>query len=142
MGNKNFWMGVIGVWVLKSISDWAFHGIWLQGLYMETAQFWRPQAEMQGMMWAMWLGNFVFSWSFVWIFSQGISKDWPWGQAFRYGWAIVTVSQVPQWLGTWATTPYPAELLVKWAVIGFIQAMLCSFWTTWAFRPKWQAAVR
>src|SRR5437870_3747383 len=87
------------------------------------------------MLWK-WVGQFVFSWAFVWIYFIGISRDIQWSQAFRYALAIICVAKVPGQMIMWATTPYPWELISKWFFISAIQAMLSAFVMTWTFKPS------
>jgi hypothetical protein len=142
MSNKRFWWSVFAVWVVFMVTEWLFHGVWMAAMYEQTAQLWRSQEEIQHWMPLTWIGNAIFSWAFVWIYSKGISKDNPWMQAFRYAWAIILVSQIHQWTNTWAVSPYPLEMVIRWAFIGVIQAMACAFVMTWTYKPQltWQAA--
>lgn len=134
MQNKKFWFSVIAVWLVMFVTDWVLHGWWLGGLYQSTAQFWKPEDEMQKWMWVAWFGNFIFSWSFVWIYTKGISGDNYWHQAFRYALAILMVSKWPAQIGMWAYSAYPSELIWKWMVVAFVQAMACSFVMTWTWQ--------
>ncbi len=136
MSNKRFWWSIFAVWVVLNVTNWFFHGVWLGPLYKETAQFWRSPQEIEHSMWMMWVSSFAWSWAFVWIYSKGISTSNPWGQAFRYAWAIIMLSQIPNWVGTWVVSPYPAELIIKWGLIGAFQAIFCAFVMTWTFKPE------
>lgn len=143
MSNKRFWLSIFAVWVVMFLTDWLFHGVWLSGLYQATAQYWRPMDEMQSMMWWMWVGHAIFAWAFVWIYSQGITTANQWGQAFRYALAFLLVSKVPEQLGVWAVSPYPGELVLKWAFVSLVQALACSFVMTWTLKPlEWKASQR
>jgi hypothetical protein len=143
MTNKRFWFSVFSVWIVLFATDWAFHGVWLQPWYQATAQFWRPMAEMQKMLPLLWVGNFIFAWAFVWVYSKGISKDNQWHQAFRYALAILCLSKIPEQLGMWAMSPYPGELVARWALVSFVQAFACSFAMTWTFQPlTWAKRVK
>jgi hypothetical protein len=135
MSQKRFWLSVLAVWFVVWVTDFLFHGVWLQPLYQQTAQFWRPYDEMRSLMPLMWLAQAIFSWAFVWIYSKGVGNDNQWMQAFRYGLAILFVSHVPGQLGMWVTSPYPLELVLKWLFIAAVQAMLCAFVMTWTFKP-------
>ncbi len=120
------------------VTDWVLHGWWLRDLYMSTQQYWKPMSEAQSMMWASWLGNAIFAWAFVWIYSKGLSQDNPWKQAFRYALAILLVSKVPTLLGQWNYSALPTEIFWKWGVVYFIQAYACAFTMTWVYKPAWQ----
>jgi hypothetical protein len=135
MSNKRFWWSVAAVWVVLMVCDWVFHGIWMHSMYQATASLWRPMEEMQKMMPLMWIGAFIWSWAFVWIYSKGISKANQWQQAFRYSWAIIAISHIPQLMGQWVVSPYPLELVVRWFFIGAVEAMLCAFVMTWTYKP-------
>ena len=139
---KRFWWSVAAVFVVMLLTDWFFHGWWLKGWYEQTSQFWRSPDDYQKMMPALWIGNFIFSWAFVWIYSKGLSTDNPWAQAFRYASAIFLVSKLPEQLSVWATRPYPGELLVRWGFIALFQAFLCAFVVTWTWNPAkaWKSA--
>ena len=135
MSKKRFWWSVAAVWIVMMVSDWLFHGVWMQSWYQQTAQFWRPQDEMRKMMWWTWFGQAVWSWAFVWIYSHGINKDNQWAQAFRYAIAILLISTVPQHMGMWAMAPYPGELVARWLMIAIVQAFAAAFVMTWTFKP-------
>lgn len=144
MKNKSFWKSVIGVWLFIWVTDFLFHGMWLQPDYQATSHIWRPMEEMQKMFPIMWFGQFVFSWAFVWIFTKGITSANQWHQAFRYALAILFVAKIPEVLGFWATAPVPGDLAFKWALIYVVQAFGASFFVTWIYQPSknthWQAA--
>ena len=136
MTHKRFWFSVLAVWLVMFVTDFLFHGIWLATLYQQTAQYWRSPEEMQHYMPFMWIGQAIFAFSFVWIYSKGISKDNQWSQAFRFAMAILFVSKVPTQLGLWATSPYPIELVLRWFFIASVQAIACAFVMTWTFKPS------
>ena len=140
MQQKRFWFSVLSVWLVMFVTDWVLHGMWLGGLYQETAQFWKTAEEIHSAMWMAWLGNFIFAWAFVWIYTKGISQDNPWSQAFRYALAILLVSKVPTLFGQWSYSAIPPELIWKWGVVYFIQAFACAFAMTWVIKPAWVAA--
>jgi hypothetical protein len=137
MQQKRFWFSVASVWGVMFATDWIFHNKWLGDLYANTAQFWRPEAEMWSMMWLAFLGNAIFAWAFVWIYTKGLTQDNPWQQAFRYALAILLVSKVPTLLGQWAYSTYPTELLWKWGFVFIVQALACSFAMTWVYKSAW-----
>lgn len=136
MQNKTFWYSVITTWFLLFLTDWLFHGVWMAPVYQSTQQFWRSQEEAQSMMhWAL-IGNFIFAWTFVWIFNQGLSKANPWHQAFRYSLAIVFIAKAPSVMIQWTYSAYPFELLAKWLIAFTVQALICAYAVTWFYKPK------
>lgn len=133
MKQKKFWASVGLVWMVLMFTDWLFHGVWLAPMYQETARFWRPMSEMEKMMPYMWLGQFIFSAAFVWVYSNGVSKANQWGQAFRFAWAILFLKNIPELMGMWATVSYPGNLVMAWLFISVVQAIACSFALTWVW---------
>ncbi len=136
MTEKRFWLSVLMIWTIIFLTDWIFHGVWMAGLYQQTAHLWRPMEEMSQTMWVMWVGHVFFAWAFVWIFTKGMSKDKPWGQAFRYALAMFSLGTVPRLLGQWAVSPYPTDIIFRWFIIEAIQVCLCAFALTWAYKTK------
>jgi len=134
MKMKKMWISVGAVWFVMMLSDFLFHGLWMAPMYQETAQLWRPMEELQKMMPLMWIGSFLFSASFVWIYSQGVTKGDIWGQAFRYALAILLVSRVPENLVMWAMAPYPGELVMRWLGISLVQAIAAALVLTWTYK--------
>lgn len=133
--NKRYWMTVVAVWAFIVATDVLFHGMWLSGLYQQTAQFWRSQEEIQSHMPWMWVGNFFFAAAFTWIYSKGLEKGKPWGQAFRYGLAYWFAAGLPAQMVTWAMTPYPTELVVKWVMIMFVQSLGAAYIVAAVWKP-------
>ncbi len=136
--NKKFWWSVGTVWIVMVATDYLFHGVWLSPWYSQTAQFWRSPEEMQSFMPLFWVGQLVFSWAFVWIYSKGISGDNQWAQAFRYALAILLVAKVPNHMATWAMMPYPGDIVARWLVVSIVQAFAASFVMTWTYKPSMQ----
>ena len=47
------------VFVTIFILEFIIHGIFLKGLYQQTASVWRGPEVMQSKMWIMWLGYLI-----------------------------------------------------------------------------------
>jgi hypothetical protein len=135
MSDKKFWFSIVAVWFVLMVTDFLFHGVWLRDLYMSTPNLWRSMDESKSMMKWIWVGQLIFAWAFVWVYSQGINKSNKWGQAFRYSIAMFLVAKVPGQLIMWATSPYPFELIWKWALVGWVQVWLSACVMTWTLNP-------
>src|SRR5690349_3582008 len=140
MKMKKMWISVGAVWFVMVITDFLFHGLWMAPMYEQTSQFWRPMDEMKQMMPLLWIGALLFSSSFVWIYSQGVTKGDPWGQAFRYALAILLVSRVPEHMGLWVTAAFPGEMIARWLVISVVQSLLAAFILTWTYKKTQKVA--
>ncbi|MBL7664101.1 MAG: hypothetical protein JNM93_03120 [Bacteriovoracaceae bacterium] len=136
MNEKRFWFSIGLVWTTLMLTDWFFHGYWMQPTYQATAHLWRPMNEIASNSWAMWVGHAFFAWSYVWIYTKGISNHHPWHQAFRYAVAVFCITSVPYLFMTWAVTPMTTDIIFRWFMIEAFQVFVCGFVVTWFYRAK------
>lgn len=115
----------VAVFIAFFAVEFVVHGLCLSGIYQETAALWRPEAEMQKMMWLMWLGYLIFSPVWVCIYSKGYEEGKSGlGQGLRFG-ALMGLMLAPMMaLGWYAVLPIPCELAVYWLVAGFIEYLI------------------
>jgi hypothetical protein len=71
MNTKRWLLASLAVIVVMAALEFLVHGVLLSGLYRQTASLWRPEAEMQKMMWVFWLGMLVFAPFFTLIYVKG-----------------------------------------------------------------------
>lgn len=73
MDKKKFIISVISVYVVFEILNFVIHGVLLSSTYMSDALagVFRPQAEMQSLMWVMWITDLVWAFFFVFFFTKG-----------------------------------------------------------------------
>lgn len=108
------------VFVLESV----IHGFLLADLYQQTASVWRPQAEMQGLMWLMWVGYLIFAPVFVLIYAKGYETNKGGvGQGVRYGLIIGILLSAPQNLVWYAVLPIPGILAFYWFAAGLVESI-------------------
>ena len=55
MNVKKWVIASVVVFIVSQILDFIIHGVLLTGSYEATSQLWRTEAEMNQMMWLMWL---------------------------------------------------------------------------------------
>ncbi len=109
--NKKLWLGFVAVFVLTFLLDFAVNTLLMTKEYMETAQLWRPQAEMKtGVILVV---ELFFAFFFTFIFSKGYE-----GKGFmegvRYGLYVSLMMNVTGAYMTYATMPVPYMLALKW----------------------------
>jgi len=125
MKGKQCLIASVVVFVVFFIVEYVVHGIFLKEIYQETADLWRPEADMKKMMWFMWLGYLIFSPIFVCIYSKGYEEGKSGiGQGFRYGLSIGLLIAPLSALGWYAVLPIPGQLAVCWLVTGIIEFTL------------------
>lgn len=117
MNTKRWLLASVAVFVVIFILEFIIHGVLLQGLYQQTAPVWRPMADMQRLMWILWVGYLVLAPLFVFIYTKGYEKGKPGlGQGFRFGLYVGAMLSVLHGFGWYAILPIPLALSIYWSV--------------------------
>src|SRR5881396_1985607 len=117
MNTKRWLLASVAVFVAIVVLEFLIHGVLLSGLYKQTASVWRPEAEMQQMMWIFWAGYLVFAPFFALIYVKGYEKGKPGlGQGIRCGLYVGAMLSVMQSFGWYAILPIPFVLAFYWFV--------------------------
>lgn len=117
MNTKRWLLASVAVFVVIFVLEFIIHGVLLQGLYQQTASVWRPMAEMQRLMWILWVGYLVLAPLFVFIYTKGYEKGKPGlGQGFRFGLYLGAMLSVLHGFGWYAILPIPLSLSFYWSV--------------------------
>jgi hypothetical protein len=126
MNTKRWLLASVAVLVVVAALEFLIHGVLLSDLYRQTASVWRPEAEMQKMMWIFWAGMLVFAPFFALIYVKGYEKDKPGlGQGFRYGLYVGIMLSVMESFGWYVILPIPLALASYWflgVLVEFIAA--------------------
>jgi hypothetical protein len=124
MNTKRWGLASLAVFAVIFILEGVIHGVLLAGLYQQTASIWRPQAEMQGLMWFMWVGYLIFAPLIVLIYTKGYEANKGGvGQGVRYGLIIGILLSAPQSLGWYAVLPIPGVLAFYWFIAGVVESL-------------------
>ena len=115
MNTKQWLLASVAVVVVIGVLEFLIHGVLLADMYRQTASVWRPEADMQKMMWVFWVGMLVFAPFFVLIYAKGYEKGKPGlGQGFRYGLYVGTMLSVMNSFGWYVMLPIPLALAFYW----------------------------
>ncbi|HAK60145.1 MAG TPA: hypothetical protein DCO77_07145 [Nitrospiraceae bacterium] len=121
MNTKRWLLASLAVVVVFFVLEMIIHGMLLQGLYLKTAQVWRPQAEMMGLMWLSWLGYLIFAPFFAFIYTKGHETGKSGlGQGLRYGVLMGLMLSPMQSLSWYAVLPIPGILAFAWFLAGMV----------------------
>lgn len=135
MCHKRYWFASAAVFVVVALSEMIIHGKLLQGIYVQTASVWRPEADMQKMMWMMWLGYLVSAPLFVYIFCKGVEEGKSRvGQGIRFGAVIGLFTSVSMSLGSYVVMPVPGILAFYWFAAGFVESVAAGLVTGLIYR--------
>ena len=130
--NKTRYLGAsLAVFVFIFIYEWAFHGNFLKGMYMQTQHLWRPPNEC---VWpAMLGGQIFFSFMFTLIFLKGYENKGM-GEGLRYG-VLIGLLFIPTNLIFYAVQPLPYALVAAWCVGGMLEMILAGMIAATVYRP-------
>lgn len=132
-GWKSWGWPTVVVFGFIAMYEWAFHGVILKGMYMETASLWRPEAEMMNMVWIMWAAQLIFAGWMVWLFQKGYEGKGMWeGSRFGLWMAPVFAIMAFSW---WAILPIPAALAWAWLIGTAIECIGAGTVLGWAWKP-------
>jgi hypothetical protein len=134
MNTKRFILTSIVVFVVHELLGYIIHEGILSSAYDETASLWRPDDVMQSMMWIMWIGNLMFSFIFVYIFTKGYEGKGI-GEGLRYGLLIGFLMAIPMSFATYVTQPISFGLAVQWLIFGVISLSILGIICAAVYKP-------
>jgi hypothetical protein len=120
------WLGVGAAVVgVLFVTDFVIHGVFMKNAYEATASVWRPMAEMQTMMWIMWVLYLIDAAILPYLYLKGFEpQKGRVGQGLRFGALIGLLMATGMSLGTYFMVPIPASMAVSWFVAGMVQYLL------------------
>jgi hypothetical protein len=121
--NKSFWTGFVVVWVLGQVISFLVHGMWLADTYLAMGDVFRPEVEMNSMMWMMMVGSVLYMFLFCYIFTRGYEGKGI-GEGVRYGLLMGLFLSIPSAVDQFVVYPLTANLAVIWFVTGVIAFMI------------------
>jgi hypothetical protein len=126
MNTKRWLLASLAVFVVMLALEFLIHGVLLHGLYLQTASVWRPQADMQRLMWIFWVGYLVFAPFFALIYAKGYEKGkGGLGQGFRFGLYVGAMLSVLHSYAQYVILPIPLVIACYWfaaTLVEFIAA--------------------
>lgn len=120
---KKLTVATIVVFIFIFIYEWVFHGMLLKGIYEQTPELWRSQAEMGSYMKFMILGQLLFALFMCLEFSRNHQCTGVAGGA-KFGFYIGGLFAAMN-IGMYAWMPLPSlQLPILWSVGAMIQTIL------------------
>ena len=136
MNTKRLALASLAVFVVFFVVDGVVNNVLLADLYKQTASVWRPESEIQGNMWLMWLGTLILAPLFVLIYTKGYEANKPGlGQGVRFGLIVGVLLSAPQCLVWYAVLPIPATLAVWWFMTGMVESVAAGVAAGLIYRP-------
>jgi len=123
LSNKTFWIGWVVVFVVMQAYGYLVHEVGLSETYQSLASVFRPEAEMESMMWMMMVGGVFSLLLFCYIFTWGYEGKGIM-EGVRYGALIGVFVSIISAVDSYVIYPLTGELAVIWFVTGVIAFMI------------------
>jgi hypothetical protein len=134
MNIKKLIITVIAVFVLLEVTSYIIHSVILAKTYEGLVNTFRPMAEMENMMWRMWIADLVFSFFFVFIFTKGYQNKGIM-EGVRYGIYIALFMNFSASIAQNVVYNIPFSLAFQWGIYGAIQMVLAGVVTALLYKP-------
>lgn len=132
---KKFVIAAIVVLVALGVMDYIINVLILADAYeplMGTT--FRAEDEMNSRMWAMYVGEILFAFMFVWIYTYGI-KGKGIMEGFRYGLYIGLLYIPVSSLGMWASIEISGWFVWMWMIFGMIEMLVLGLLAGAIYKP-------
>lgn len=118
---------VAAVFVTIFIFEWLFHGVYMMPAYQATAEHWRPESEMQGLMWVCILTKLIMAFAITCLYCW-IAKGSPCGgkctkTGAKFGFKIGMLLGAQQF-ASYIWLPIEMDMAVKWFAGNVIMGVL------------------
>ena len=123
ISNKTCWLGWIVVWVVMQIYGYVINEVGLSDTYQSLASVFRPEAEMQDMMWIIMVSSAVSLLLFCYIFTFGRQGKGVM-EGVRYGALMGLFFSIPMAIDSYVVYPIPGDLAAIWLVTGVVGLMI------------------
>ena len=119
--NKKFWTGFVAVYVTIAVVEFIVNMVLMSAAYMETANLWRPMAEMK--IWLFYVIYLFVAFFVTLLFSKGYEGKGVL-EGVRFGFYIGMFMAVPMAYGTYASMPIPYSFALQWFIYGLIEYII------------------
>ena len=123
MKNKTFWIGFVAVFVVMQGLGYVIHEVMMGDTYERLASIFRPEAEIDDMMWMMMVSGTVTIFMFCYIFTRGYEGKGIM-EGVRFGALIGFLMAGPIAIDPHVIYPVPAEVASIWLISGIATLMV------------------
>ena len=134
---KKYVVPTITVFIVITIYNMVFHGMFMEKLYLENSHFFRPHDVICKHKYLMWIANLIYSFAFCYIYSKGHEKkEDTLGQGLRYGLWITLLIWVPDTIINYSVYPFPKDLQIGWLMGYTIQSLIAGVTLALIYKGK------
>lgn len=125
MNKKRWIVASIAVFVVATVLEFIFNDLLLMGIYVQTPQLWRPEADMMKLMPYYWVAGLIAAFLFVYIYAKGYEgKPSKIGEGLRFGLIVGLFIALPMSTICYATMPIGLNLAIGWLVTGIAEYLI------------------
>ena len=135
MINKTFWIGFIVVYIVWQVIAFVVHGVMLADTYANMWQVFRPQSEIDSMVWVMFVSSALYLLLFCYIFTKGYEGKGV-GEGLRFGLLMGLFLAIPSAFDQYAIYPISLNIAVIWFVSGVISFMIAGAVFAAIYKPS------
>lgn len=137
MNVKKLIVAFVVVFILLEATNFLVNSVILMSTYAkpEISKIFRPIAELEALMWRMWIADLVYSFFFVFIFVKGYESKGIM-EGVRYGIYIGIFIQFMAAVAQNVVYPVPAYLAAQWFIYGLIQSVIFGIAAALIYKPK------
>ena len=135
MKNKTFWIGYVVVFVVMQALGFVIHEVMMGDTYEKLATIFRPEAEMQSMMWIMMASSALMMLMFCYIFTRGHEGK---GivEGVRYGVLIGLLMAGPMAIDQYVIFPVPGNVAMIWLISGIASLTIAGAIFATIYKPE------
>jgi len=126
--NKRITLGILAVFIAWQALEFILHVLILGPTYQETAQLWRPVAEMK--MGLMRVVGLVAAVCFVCLYAW-LVRPKSWAAGLSYGLILGASAGFSMGFGTYSYMPIPESLAVAWCVGTIVETAFAGLLVGW-----------
>lgn len=132
MNKKRYFTSIIATFITIFVTDFIIHGKLLTELYVQTADLWRPESEMQKYFPFMTLAQAALAFIVTHLFVQNYENKGT-GEGIRFGIILGALWGVMM-SASYAWMPIPGELAIAWLVSGFLQGLIVGIVLSFSYK--------
>jgi uncharacterized membrane protein len=131
---KKLLIAFVAVYVVGQVLTYLIHGVWLAPTYQSLASVWRPEAEMQSLMWIMFVTSAFFTFFFCYVFARGYEGKGL-AEGVRYGAIIGLFFGISNAYDSYVIYPIPYSLALKWFLSSLAYCIVIGIVAAAVYKP-------
>ena len=136
MNTKRLLLTALVVYILLEVLNYLIHGVILASTYqMEgVKEAFRPEAEMNSMMWIMFITDIIWAFFFAFFFAKGYERKGIM-EGVRFGLYIGLFWGLVSAYGNYVVMPIPYFLALQWFISTLIVSIILGIAAALVYKP-------